>query len=222
MKYVRTFILAVCAGVCIGIGGAVYLSVENKLVGAFLFSIGLIMIVTNGFALFTGRVGYALSRKPVYVAELCVVWLGNLCGTSLAAGLLRAAGSELSTEALCEGKLSRSPAAVFILALFCGILMYLAVNGYKCCHEQLGKYLSVTLCVAVFILCGFEHCVADMFYFMLGGARFASDPKTWLYLFIMTLGNSAGSLLFAAVSGMQESKGKILITGVNTVCQKSE
>ena len=50
------------------------------------------------------------------------------------------------------------------------------------------------MCVIVFILCGFEHCVANMFYFSV--ARSWSF-KTILYIFIMILGNSIGSILIA-------------------------
>ena len=50
------------------------------------------------------------------------------------------------------------------------------------------------MCVIVFILCGFEHCIANMFYFSV--ARSWSF-KTILYTFVMILGNSIGSILIA-------------------------
>ena len=54
----KTFFLATCSGICIGIGGAVYLTLENKIVGAFLFTVGLFTILIFGFKLYTGMVGY--------------------------------------------------------------------------------------------------------------------------------------------------------------------
>ena len=53
----RIFIKAVYAGFMIGIGGMVYLAVENKIVGSMLFSFGLLTIVTQGFYLYTGKIG---------------------------------------------------------------------------------------------------------------------------------------------------------------------
>lgn len=64
--------------------------------------------------------------------------------------------------------------------------MYLAVNGYKE-NKDSGKYLSIFLCVIVFILCSFEHSIANMYYFSIANLW---SSNTFLYLFIMILGNS--------------------------------
>ena len=58
----------------------------------------------------------------------------------------------------------------------------------------MGRYFAVFLCVTVFIICGFEHCVANMYYF---SAANAWDFKTVLYLLVMILGNSVGGILIA-------------------------
>lgn len=200
MKYhLKSFLYAVLAGVCIGIGGAVNLSVENTVVGAFLFSIGLIMICVNGFNLFTGKVGYLPDQKPSYLLFLLTVWLGNLAGTALVGYALRLTRVGISGEgarvyAMVQTKLDDHPLSVFILAFFCGILMYLAVNGYRRIEHHVGKYIALILPVAVFILCGFEHCVANMFYFSVANAW--GDPKAWGWIGIMTLGNACGSVVF--------------------------
>ena len=192
------FYLAVLGGICIAIGGTVFLSVDNKVIGAFLFSIGLISIVTCGLNLYTGKIGYVLTNPPKYLLTLLVIWIGNFCGTFLTAALLRttriAAAISDKAASMCEIKLADSPLSIFILGIFCGILMYLAVNGYKTIIDPLGRYLAVILGVAVFILCGFEHCVANMFYFAVAGKL---GGKTILYLLIMTAGNSVGSIIFA-------------------------
>ena len=56
-----------------------------------------------------------------------------------------------------------------------------------------GKFLGLVLGVVVFVQAGFEHCVANMFYFTVAGAW---SGKTVLYLVVMTLGNAAGGVLF--------------------------
>ena len=196
VKYCKTFWLAVLAGICIGIAGTVYLSVENKIVGAFLFSLGLLTIVTNRLMLFTGKVGYLFENKPKYLLELLIIWLGNFAGTGAVALAIRCTRSTVSSAVLCETKLADNPISILILSIFCGALMFIAVNGYRKTEQDFGKIIMVILPVAVFILCGFEHCVANMFYFWLADAW---GLRTVLYLLLMTVGNGIGSVLFWTV-----------------------
>ena len=81
MKTLKTFLLAVLAGMSISIGGMVFLSCESKVVGAILFTIGLFTVCTFGFNLFTGKVCYALDNKPSYILDLVLIWLGNFAGS---------------------------------------------------------------------------------------------------------------------------------------------
>ena len=80
-KYVRLFVLAVLAGAAIGIGGIVFLSLENKIVGALMFTAGLYSICVHGLNLFTGKVGYAVEQPKSYIIDLVIIWVGNLAGT---------------------------------------------------------------------------------------------------------------------------------------------
>jgi len=196
MKKIRVIVNAVLAGICIGIGGTVFLSLESRLAGALLFTVGLFTIVSFGLELFTGKVGQLPQRGMRYLPELALIWLGNLAGTALAGMLVRhtRAGEALAARAaeLCAAKLADGLASIFILSLLCGMLMYIAVETYRSCRHELGKYLGLFLGVSVFILCGFEHCVANMFYFTAAGAW---SLRALGYLAVMTLGNSAGGLL---------------------------
>ena len=198
-KALADFIYAVMAGLCIGLGGVIFLSLDNKVLGATLFTVGLFTICVNGFNLFTGKVGYALENKPSYLLFLLNVWLGNLVGTWLVAALVRMTrvGAALAEKAagLCDVKLGDDALSIFVLAIFCNVLMYIAVDGFKNNGHELGKYLGLFFGVVVFILSGFEHCVANMFYFSMGGAWSA---HTWLWLALMTAGNAVGGLLFPA------------------------
>lgn len=185
------------AGLGIAMGGIVYLSVENQVIGAFLFVIGLYEIVLNGLFLYTGKVGYLVveKKKKEYLLLLLVTWLGNLVGTALGAfGALntRISGIVSKAESICAVKMGDNPLSIFILAVFCGILMYIAVDGYK----EKGNPVILFLGVSVFILSGFEHCIANMFYFSLAGAW---SVKAIVYLLIMTIGNSIGGILIPFV-----------------------
>ncbi len=196
MKKIVTFVYAVLAGAAISIGGLVNLSCESKAVGAALFSVGLFAVCTLGLNLFTGKVCYVFENSIGYTLDCGLIWLGNLLGTLLAGGALRLTRLQAAVERAAQVsavKLEDGALSVFILAVFCNILIYLAVESYRENPHQLGKYLGLFLGVAVFVAAGLEHCVANMFYFTLGGAW---SPKAVLYIFIMSLGNALGGVLF--------------------------
>lgn len=202
MKTLKLFFRSVAAGIMIAIGGTVYLSCDNKYIGSLLFAVGLFSIVTRGYALFTGAVGYFFSVGGEGKLELPVIWLGNLAGTSLSALLLkltRISGTIGEKAAkLCETKLADSLLSVFVLAIFCGMLMYLAVDSFRNQQKTLIRVVPVFVCVSVFILCGFEHCVANMFYFAVGGGYagvLAGDLRSIISLLVMTVGNGVGAII---------------------------
>ncbi len=196
-KYLDYLIKGIYAGILIGIGGTIFLSLDNKIMGSFLFSIGLLMICMYGMNLYTGKVGYVLINKVDYIWELLISLVGNFIGTFLVGFLMRNTRFiALSEKALTisNAKLNDNLLSIFILSLFCGMLMYIAVNNYKKVSGEIGKYIGIFLCVMVFILCGFEHCVANMYYFTVANVW---SLKTFLYLLIMILGNSVGSIIIA-------------------------
>lgn len=192
MKQMKdAFLLAVMAGIAIGIGGTVYLSVEPKALGAVLFSVGLYIICVQKLNLFTGKVGYLVGEKKEYLLFLAVVWLGNLVGTFLVGWLTRytrIAGIAEKSAALCEVKNGDTLLSLFLLGIWCGLLMYAAVDSYKKCQNP----LILMFCVAVFILCGFEHCIADMYYYSAAG-MWSADAL--LRILVITVGNGVGGVL---------------------------
>ncbi|MCQ2247718.1 MAG: formate/nitrite transporter family protein [Treponema sp.] len=186
---------AFLTGIAIGIGGTVFLSCESKVVGAFLFGTGLFTILTFGFYLYTGKVGYIVENKPKYIGDVALIWLGNLIGTFVFAKLIlmtRIAGISAKAAAMCAVKMNDSLPSLFILAIFCGMLMFIAADGYKKIDHETGRCLAIFLPVMAFILSGFEHCIANMFYFSLASAWTA---KSFGYLIIMSLGNAVGGML---------------------------
>lgn len=187
---------ASAAGICVSIGGAVYLSCPNKLLGSFLFSVGLCAILFFKLLLFTGRVGYLTANKPSYLPWLGLVWIGNCLGTWLGAfaQTYTRTGDKLIAAAkeIVAVKSGDSLISLFILSIFCGLMMYIAAEGTRRTPYGSTFQLSlVMLPVAVFIVCGFEHCIADVYYYALAG--FSWDAI--LRILIITLGNSIGSIL---------------------------
>lgn len=184
------------AGIMIAIGGTVFLSIENKVIGASLFSIGLFGVLIYNLNLYTGKIGYLITNFNLkYIKELIITLIGNFIGASSVGFILRYTRiyDKIYEKSLilANTKLNDNILSIFILSIFCGLLMYYAVNGFKK-QTDFGKYLVVYLGVAVFILCGFEHCIANMYYFSVADIW---SLKTLGYTGIMVLGNSIGSFI---------------------------
>ena len=184
------------AGIMIAIGGTVFLSIENKVIGASLFSIGLFGVLIYNLNLYTGKIGYLITNFNLkYIKELIITLIGNFIGACSVGFILRYTRiyDNIYEKALSLAniKLNDNILSIFILSIFCGLLMYYAVNGFKK-QTDFGKYLVVYLGVAVFILCGFEHCIANMYYFSVVDIW---SLKTLGYTGIMVLGNSLGSFI---------------------------
>ncbi len=196
MEKSRQFVSATIAGMLIGMGGTVFLSQSNPVVGSFLFAIGLFTIVAFQLHLFTGKIGYLPFQKPEYLLELLITWLGNLVGTGLTALMVKNSriygGMAERVASIAEVKLSDSFLSIFLLAIFCGMLMFIAVDTYRNLQGSTLRFIGVFVPVMVFILSGFEHVIANMFYFSLAGVW---SGHCLAMIFVMTLGNAVGGML---------------------------
>lgn len=195
------FLYSVFAGVMISIGGTVYLSLENKVAAALLFTIGLTFVCLYKMNLFTGKIGYLIGNRPRYILDLIVIWIGNLTGTAVVSSLMYFAKPGLAEAArtLCEKKLEQSPLQTVVLAAFCGLLIHLAVDHYKSNSSDLSKYIVLFLCVSVFILSGFEHSIADMFYFGAANVVCFLSGRAMLFIALVTVGNCLGAFVLPLV-----------------------
>lgn len=199
MEKFRIFLSSILAGMAIAIGGIANLTLENKVAGAIFFTAGLFTVCVFGFHLFTGKVCYVFENKAGYIIDLAVIWLGNLAGAVITGFLIlqtRISGINEKAITMVSGKLSQNPLSVFILGIFCNIMIYIAVEGYRSCKHEIGKYLAIFFGVTVFVLCGFEHCVANMFYLTMANAW---DQKAFLFLLINTAGNIVGGMLIPGI-----------------------
>ena len=187
----KNTINGISAGIMISIGGCVYLACENRYVGAVLFTIALLCICLKGYSLYTGKIGFMPEKHDKDAFSVLIFGLlGNIIATALL-GLCAAyaiPGLVEPARTICSSKLSQELLQAFIRACFCGVLMYMAVSLYR---DQ-KTIAGILFCVPVFILSGFEHSIANMFYFALAG--FFSGESV-LYILIIVLGNSAGGML---------------------------
>lgn len=192
----KDLIYGIAAGLLIGVGGTAYLSAESRVTGAVLFAVALICICAKGYSLYTGKVGYiALSHKKKDICDLLFCFIGNLIGTFTAGLCIRLSQPALSEKAftLCAAKLEQPLASALIRAIFCGVLMYLAVSIYR----EKNTYIGILFCVPVFILSGFEHSIANLYYFFTAG--YVSFRMAG-YLLLVVIGNSIGGMLLPFLS----------------------
>lgn len=206
MKKLGNFIYAILAGAFIASGGVVNLLMDNKVVGAFLFSAGLFAVCTLGYNLFTGKVGYFFDNNPkTYTPFLILVYVGNFIGAYLIAMIMK--GTRLAPAILekaitiSEVKLNDTYLSLFLLGFMCNLFVVFAVEQYKNNPHSLGKYLGIVYGVMMFILCGYEHSIADMFYFSMAGVW---SSHAIICMLVITLGNIFGGIVVPGLKKFKE------------------
>lgn len=179
----RLITKSILAGVLIALAGIVYLNCSDRVVGSFLFSFGLCLVIILEANLYTGKVGYIKSVDDL--SEVLFMLILNLVSAFLV-GLISGMGPmHDSAAAIVTTKLETKWWITLLKSIGCGICIYGAVEGYK----KTKSFIPVILGVMCFILAGFNHVVADAFY--IGAARFGSLQ----YLLLVAIGNAIGSIL---------------------------
>lgn len=198
MKKLELYVSSILAGMLIGIAGTVYIASGRTLSGAVLFTTALFTICTRGMGLFTGRVGYLLIKqnKFAYLAELLIVWVGNLTGCIILAGIMRYTKPiYIETAAQMSAvKLGQTPGQTLLLGILCGLLMYIAVDHFRTWQGDFGRFIGMLFCVPAFIVAGLEHVIADMFFFAFG-ISVEQIGQAVLFLIICSAGNALGAWL---------------------------
>ncbi|WP_249029784.1 formate/nitrite transporter family protein [Tannockella kyphosi] len=203
-KYLPAFLKAIMAGIMISIGACAYLGLENHTLGAMLFTIGLFTIYSLDFYLFTGKVGYLVDDPNI--KQIIVIWCGNFVGTFISAKAVLLTRMVETTEILenvthyAEVKLTDGYVSIFILGILCGIMMYIAAQSFKTAHDtnnSVGGYVGLFLCVMIFLLLGFEHSIANIFYFTLADVW---SVHALIALIVVSFGNAVGGMLFKLIA----------------------
>lgn len=184
-----------------------------KLINALLFPSGLAMVLLVGAELFTGNCLLTLGawKKEITLLQLLrswgIVYLGNFIGSILIGGLsaiVRANDPAFIEVAIqcAAAKASLPWMDAFLLAVLCNILVCAAVWMSYATENTTGKIVAMYFPVVLFVLCGTEHCVANMYYFstvIFTGSSVVTWPAFFLRnLLPVTLGNIfGGSILFS-------------------------
>lgn len=179
MKAINTLVSSILAGICIGLGSYVNL-VMGGIIGAVMFSFGLLSVVHYKYALYTGKAGF-FSNK-IEFTELFLIIIGNFIGCWLVSLIFVQCSSDLaSAQAIVDTISDKGLLKVFILAIPCGFIMSTAVA-----FARKGQYLPLLFGVPLFIVCGFRHSIADILYYC-ATMDFKLEP--WL---CAVLGNFVG------------------------------
>lgn len=171
---------AFLAGVLIGIGDIALIKCDNRYVGAFLFAVALLSIIKLKLPLYTGRIGRVIKDKTYL--ECLVYLLFNISGVSLSAWWILV-NNYNDACAISVLKFSKTIPELIIAGILCNVMIHIAVT--------VKNDLLTVLCVMTFILCGFEHCIADVPFIMCSGK---SAIEMLLILFAVVLGNTIGGI----------------------------
>ena len=187
----RTFVLSMLAGMMIGMGATFMLLVKSdsdlsfavsQILGGLCFSLGLLCVIVAGAELFTGNtlmVAGACDKKCAWSAMLknwVVVYVGNLVGSLLLVGIMVGAnfggmnGGAVGNAMInvAYSKISLSPVVIFFRGIMCNWLVCLAVWMGFAGRTVIDKVFTTIFPVVAFVACGFEHCVANMFFLPMG------------------------------------------------------
>ena len=187
----RVFALSILAGMMIGSGALFMLIVKgdstmpfaaSQVLGGLCFALGLICVVVAGSELFTGNalmVTAAMDKKITWGAMLknwVLVWVGNLIGSLILVGVvLGAATASMNGGAVgnaminvAYSKIALGPGVIFFRGILCNWLVCLAVWMGFAGRTVIDKIFTCIFPVMAFVACGFEHCVANMFFLPMG------------------------------------------------------
>lgn len=170
---------SILAGMLIGIGNIVLASCENKALGALLFSLALLSIINLRLPLYTGRIGKVITNKTQ--ENLIAMLIFNAFGAMASCALytLMDSSNYEKMKTVCDAKYGKTYLTLFIAGIMCNILIHIAVSA--------SREVITILCIMCFILCGFEHSIADAGYLIFGG-----DVLKWL---VIVAGNSVGGIV---------------------------
>ncbi len=210
----KLMIKAFLAGMMIAFGAAASsLAAHNvaniglaRFLSGCIFPVGLMMVVFCGAELFTGDclmiMGVADKKTKVLdmIRVLILVWIGNLVGSLFLAWGVYVAGQFNYTGGLLGaytikvalGKCILAPIPAVVSGILCNILVCGAVMLALCAKDAAGKILSIFFVIMVFVTCGFEHCVANMYYIPAG--LLAAGNESYVQVAMENFGYTATQL----------------------------
>lgn len=182
---------AIFAGIAVGTAGFGNLAVGG-LIGAVLFSFGLLTVLSYKLKLYTGTAGFFVRGE---FGSLFLILLGNIIGCFIVGLLARVSplGLPETAQKILEGRLATGAIRCGLLGIGCGFVMTTAIT-----FARKGNVLLLLLGIPLFIYCGFTHCIADAFYYLAVPFEFlAQHWKEVLGVYVcIVIGNFIGCNLY--------------------------
>lgn len=186
----KLILLGIAAGFFIGIGaeasslamhGISNVGLARTVAGA-VFPIGLMLIVLLGGELFTGNclISMAVYDKKAklkgMIRNLTIVYISNFIGAALMAWMINNCGqlnfsdggAGAFTIKVALGKVGIDPMQAIVSGILCNVLVCLAIFMAATAKDVAGKCIAIFFPIFVFVISGFEHCVANMYYIPAG------------------------------------------------------
>ena len=180
----------------------------GKFVGAILFSLGIFVILAYDMKLFTGLVATIPHMKLKNLWKLPTCFIGNAIGVAIVAVLVYFSPVSnvvvSGAKSVISAKLYSENWAISSLCsgVLCGILITLSVLSVNHSHKKgLSANVGVIFPIIVFAFCGFDHSVANMFYFYYLG------EVSWQvvgYIMLTVLGNVIGGVVLPLVIKLKD------------------
>ena len=204
-RFLKTLYLGVLAGAAIGLGSFLFLltkhllnSTAGNIFASMVFSIGLLLVCIFGLNLYTGKIGVFLddrSKIKENSINLPIILLGNAIGAfglGIILHFVFNGWSDFLQTATWVSEAKVGSNYLFLEGILCGALVYIAVYLFKNLENWAMKVIGIITAVTLFVYCGFQHCIANMFYF-----AFAFNWNIGMLwnLLIVILTNSIGALL---------------------------
>lgn len=186
----KLILLGIAAGFFIGIGAeASSLAMHGisnvglaRTVAGTVFPIGLMLIVLLGGELFTGNclISMAVYDKKAklkgMIRNLTIVYISNFIGAALMAWMINNCGqlnfsdggAGAFTIKVALGKVGIDPMQAIVSGILCNVLVCLAIFMAATAKDVAGKCIAIFFPIFVFVISGFEHCVANMYYIPAG------------------------------------------------------
>ena len=211
------------AGLSIGLGGFLYVIMVHfvpgelgKALGSLLFAVGLFLVCSLGFHLYTGKIGLIYEGKQTkeFYISLPVMLIFNAIGAFglgyVCYFIFKDTEVMNTVNSVCASRTTLNTfndyLAVMIKSFLCGLCVYLAVKCFNLNRLKPLGIILLVLFVFIFVYAGFQHCIANMFYFGFGNHI---NLYTFVNLIFVILFNSLGPILGVILFKLFNKQGKV-------------
>ena len=207
--YLLHFLKGILAGLSIGVGGFLYILMSHyvggelgKVLGSILFAVGLFTVCSCSLSLYTGKVGliYEGKQETKFYISLPIMLIGNAIGAFglgyICFAIFKDTNVMDTVNSVCSSRTTLETfndyLSCIVKSILCGLCVYLAVKAFNMDRLKPLGILLLVLFVFIFVYSGYQHCIANMYYFGFGNHI---NGFTFVNLLFVIVFNSIGPVL---------------------------